>query len=63
MIAISNLSANYIKEITTAEATAVVGGLGDFDSYNAKISAVDIKQLNLASFATTNFVGAVITNQ
>ncbi len=63
MITISNLSANYIKEISIAETAAVAGGFADVDSYNFKFSAVDITQLNLGSVASFNAVGVVVTNQ
>ncbi len=63
MILISDLSTSKIQEVTTSETALVVGGLFDFDSYNAKISAVDITQANLFSFGSFNAVGTVVTNQ
>jgi hypothetical protein len=63
MIVISNLSSSYITEVTAAETTAVIGGAFDVNSYNFKLSDVDIAQLNLASFASTNIVGSVNTYQ
>jgi hypothetical protein len=63
MILISDLSNSYIKEVSVSETAAVVGGFFDFDSYNLKVSAVDITQVNAASTFSNNVVGTVITNQ
>lgn len=61
MIAISDLS--VIKEVTNAEATSIVGGAFDINSFNLKISAVDITQSNAFSAFSFNAVGSVSTFQ
>ncbi len=68
MIVISNLSQSYITEVTVDETSAVVGGYYyggyygyGYSSYNS--SDVDITQLNLGSFASSNYVGSVNVNQ
>ncbi len=67
MIVISNLSQSYITEVTAAETSAVVGGYYGgyygygYSSYNS--SNVDITQLNLGSFASSNYVGSVNVSQ
>jgi hypothetical protein len=64
MIVISDLSRNYVKEVAAAETLTIVGGFYDIDdSFNYKSSYVDIKQLNLGSFASSNYVGSVNTYQ
>ncbi len=63
MIVISDLTRSYTKEVTAAETLNVVGGAFDIDSYNLKISAVDITQANVGSAFSYNVVGAVVTNQ
>jgi hypothetical protein len=63
MIVISNLSPSYITEVSAADTTAVVGGAFDINSYNFKLSDVDITQLNIASAFSANAVGSVNTYQ
>lgn len=60
---ISDLSPSYVMEVTTSEALTVVGGALDVNSYNFKLSDVNITQLNLASVASYNVVGSVNTFQ
>jgi hypothetical protein len=66
MIVISNLSPSYITEVNAAETSAVIGGYYGYygygySSYNS--SDIDIKQLNLGSFASSNYVGSVNVTQ
>jgi hypothetical protein len=68
MIVISNLSPSYITEVAAAETSAVIGGYYygygygyGYSSYNS--SDIDITQLNLGSFASSNYVGSVNVNQ
>jgi hypothetical protein len=66
MIVISNLSPSYITEVNAAETSAVIGGYYygygyGYSSYNS--SDVSITQLNLASFASDNYVGSVNITQ
>jgi hypothetical protein len=63
MIYISDLSESYIKEVDTSERALVIGGAFDFDSYNVKISDVDISQVNANSIFSFNSVGSVNTFQ
>ncbi len=61
MIIISDLSS--IKKLAASETALVVGGVFDFDSFNIKLSDVDITQANVNSAFSFNAVGSVNTFQ